>query len=101
MLTLKYGYPPEYVLDKMRMYEVRAVLEYGYLKDQEQWEQTRLTAYITAQSNSTKKLKITDIVKFPWENENGKPKATPEVMSDTDLNRLKDKAQWMIENGLI
>lgn len=85
----------------MKMYEVRAVLEYGYYKDQENWEQTRLTAYVQAQTNSTKKLKPTDIVKFPWENENGKPKAKPEVMSDTDLDRLKGKAQWMIDNGMI
>lgn len=86
----------------MKMYEVRAVLEYGYYKDQENWEQTRLTAYVQAQTNSTKKLKPSDIVKFPWENGNGKSKTpTPEVMSDNELARLKNKAQWMIENGLI
>lgn len=100
-MTLKYGYPPEYVLDKMRMYEVRAVLEYGYLKDQEGWEQTRLVGYIQAQCNSSKKLKPTDIVKFPWEgNGNGKHRKQ-EVMSDTELNRLKGKAEWMLKNGMI
>lgn len=83
------------------MYEVRAVLDYGYLKDQEAWEQTRLVGYIQAQTNSTKKLKPTDIVKFPWENEGGKPKAKAEVMSDEDLNRLKQKAQWMMDNGIV
>lgn len=85
----------------MRMYEVRAVLDYGYLKDQEQWEQTRLTAYIAAQTHSTKKLKPSDIIKFPWESKNGKDKATPEVMTDSELDRLKSKAQWVIENNMI
>ena len=101
MLTLKYGYPPGYVLDEMKMYEVRAVLDYGYLKDQESWEQTRLASYIMAQTHSSKKLKVKDIVKFPWENENGQRKSTPEVMSDRDLDRLKSKAQWMLDNGMI
>ena len=84
------------------MYEVGALMEHSHYKNQEEWEQTRLLAYIQAQCHTNKKLKLTDIIKFPWEGENGKKgKVTPEVMSDTDLNRLKGKAQWMIDNGMI
>lgn len=102
ILTLKYGIAPDYVLDKMQTYEVKAIMEFGYYKDQENWEQTRLISYINAQCHSNKKLKPADIVKFPWEDEKGKKrKSTPEVMSDTDLNRLKSKAQWMIDNDMI
>lgn len=103
ILTLKLGIAPDYVLDRMQMYEVRALMEYQHYKSQEEWEQTRLLAYIQAQCNTKKKLKLADIIKFPWENENGngKHKATPEVMTDKELDRLKGKAQWMIDNGMI
>lgn len=35
--------------------------------DRNEWERTRFQSYITAQCNSTKKMKPTDIIKFPWE----------------------------------
>lgn len=37
--------------------------------EREAWERTRFEAYITAQMNSPKKLKPTDIKKFDWDNE--------------------------------
>lgn len=37
--------------------------------EREEWERTRFMAYITAQTQSTKKLKPTDIIKFKWDNE--------------------------------
>lgn len=84
------------------MYEVRSQIENAHYKSQEDWEQARLIGYIQAQSHTSKKLKLTDIIKFPWEGEGGKKaKAQPEIMSDADLNRLKGKAQWMIDNGMI
>lgn len=61
------GVSPDYVLDSMEMYELSSLLSYIYIQTKEQWEMTRLIAYITAQCNSTKKLKPTDIIKFPWE----------------------------------
>lgn len=91
-LVLRLGLNPEYVLDKMTMYEVRAIMRHSHLKEQEQWEQTRLLAYMTAQVNSTKKLKFTDIVKFPWEEEE-KEKHTEQQMNDAELKRLKAKAE--------
>ena len=38
MLVLRYHYPPEYVLDKMQMYEIRAVLNYEYYAHKDNWE---------------------------------------------------------------
>jgi hypothetical protein len=41
------------------------------------WEQTRFVAYITAQTQSTKKLKIEDIMRFPWDRQQKKNKTAP------------------------
>ena len=38
--------------------------------EREEWERTRFEAYIIAQTQSTKKLKPTDIIKFQWDNDN-------------------------------
>lgn len=48
-----------------------------------EWEQTRLLMYILAQTNSKKKLKITDLMKFPWDSED------VETIEDTTENRNK------------
>lgn len=37
--------------------------------EREEWERTRFLAYSVFQSQSTKKLKPTDIIKFKWDNE--------------------------------
>lgn len=37
--------------------------------EREEWEHTRFLAYSVFQSQSTKKLKPTDIIKFKWDNE--------------------------------
>jgi len=37
------------------------------LKSKDNWEQARLIAYIIAQANSKNKIKVTDIMSFPWE----------------------------------
>jgi len=50
-----------------------------------------MLAYITAQVNSTKKLKPTDIIKFAWENVD---EATPinKPLTQEDVERIKAKA---------
>ena len=82
----------------MEFYEVHALLNYQYYKEQDSWEQTRLLGYITAKSHGAKNLKLTDLIKFQWEKEN---KAKPQFISDADMKRLREKAQWMIENNLL
>lgn len=55
-----------------------------------EWEQTRLLAFILAQVNSKKKLEMTDIMSFPWE-ENYEEKNIE--MSNEDRDRLREKAK--------
>lgn len=72
----------------MELYEVKAVMEYEYLSYKDSWEQSRLIAYMIAQTNSTKRLKLTDILKFQWEKEDADT-----TISNEDMARLREKAK--------
>lgn len=63
-------------------------MEYEYYAHKDGWEQARLVAYMIAQTNSTKQLKLTDILKFHWE----KDEAITSI-SNEDVARLRDKAK--------
>lgn len=73
----------------MQWYEVEACLEGLDHKNRNGWEQTRTISYLIAQSNSTKKLKPTDILKFHWDSEVKEENTT---IANTDIERLKQKA---------
>lgn len=92
MLTLKYGFNPSYVLDEMKWYEINGLMKYEYYKEKEDWEQARLIAYVIAQVNSKKKLKIEDIIPFYWENNQEKIASSKE-----EFERLKNKAKEYLE----
>lgn len=81
----------------MEMYEIRAVMQYEYLAHKDSWEQARLVAYLIAQTNSTKQLKVTDIIKFYWENDTADSETT--ALSNADLARLKEMAKQYINNN--
>ena len=93
------GLQPDYVLDKIQTYELKALMDYGYLRNKEDWEMSRLISYVTAQCQSTKKLKTTDIVKFPWEE---KQKATPRQteIDKKKIEQIRMMAKEIIKNGL-
>lgn len=83
----------------MQMYEIAPYIRNLHLKSKEGWEQARFGAYVTAQVNSTKKLKVTDIMEFPWEATTGKKGNTS--ISNEDIERLKNKAKQYLNNGQI
>ena len=91
------GLSPQYVLDEIQWYEIHALLKYQYYRNQEDWEQARFLGFITAKSNGAKISKLENLVKFQWEQ---KEKQKPQFMSDEDMNRLQNKAKWMIENNV-
>lgn len=83
------------------MYEVRSAMKYQHYAYKDNWEQARLVAYIVAQCNSTKRLKLQDISTFYWEDVETEDTT---YISTSDLQRLKDKAKYYItkigtENG--
>ena len=73
----------------MQFYEIKPLLNGLYARHKEDWEQTRFIGYITAQVNSTKKLKE-DIIKFSWDGEITKGDTS---ISKEDVDRLKNKKQ--------
>lgn len=72
----------------MQHYEIPALVKGINLKHKESWEQTRFISYITAQVNSTKKLKPTDILQFSWDIETKDTK-----ISNEDVERLRNKSK--------
>lgn len=89
MLTLQMGLDPGYVLDRMKMYEAKALLDHAHFAVRDGWEQARLIAYVTAQSQSTKKLEPDDIMSLPWEKKKGE---TPDKPTDEQIAALKAEA---------
>ena len=87
------GVQPDYVLDKMNFYEIEALLENLWMKNKESWEQTRVQAYITAQTQSTKKIDMNDMMSFPWEKKVEKVEDTPEdiEMMRKEMKEMEDK----------
>ena len=89
MLVFKGHMPPGYVMDEMEMYEVNCLLSNLYLVTKDSWEQARLVGYIGAQTHSTKKMSVSDIVSFPWED----TERHDTSMSNADKRRLEQKAK--------
>lgn len=85
---LQCGVQPDYVLDRMNFYEIETLLENLWMKNKESWEQTRVQAYITAQTQSTKKIDMNDMMSFPWEKKVEKVEDTPE---DIEMMRKEMK----------
>ena len=85
--------PPGYVMDEMRMYEIGCLMPYLYLASKDSWEQARLMGYISAQTHSSKKMSVSDIISFPWEKDNGNIHDTS--MSNADKLRLEQKAKQL------
>ena len=74
------------------MYELEPLISNLHKKDRYSWEQARMISYIIAQTNSTKQLSPTDIMKFDWDE--AKEKDTS--ISKDDIARLRAKANQFI-----
>lgn len=87
------GVQPDYVLDRMNFYEIETLIENLWMKNKESWEQTRIQAYITAQTQSTKKIDMNDMMSFPWEKKVENVEDTPEdiEMMRKEMKEMEDK----------
>lgn len=72
-------------------------LEYYY--ERGDWERTRFLAYCNIQKSSTKKIKPTDLITFPWEKESDNTDQingnSNEPLSKEDIQRLKEEARLL------
>lgn len=80
----------------MEFYEINVILKSIHLSYKEGWEQTRMMSYVIAQSNSTKKIRPTDLILFPWDRTDTESGETS--ISTEDVVRLKKKAKQYIES---
>ena len=71
-------------LQDWEVYDIYSMLQYA---DSTSWEQTRWLMYVIAQVNSRKQLKVTDILKFSWDDVQKNTRIT-----DDEIQRLKEKA---------
>ena len=83
------------MLDEIENYEINALMKYNYLNSKENWEQTRLVAYLIAQVNSKKHLELSDIINFKWDDE----EIEKEIVTKEERENLIRKAnQYLIKN---
>ena len=75
----------------MTLFEVQCFLDGLSVRKRESWEQTRLLGYIIAQANSSKTLKQSDILRFPWDEETAEKER--DVVSTEDSERLRELAK--------
>ena len=87
-----------YFLDDLKPYELNVILSLLEYNTKQDWEQTRLKCYINAQTQSSKKLNITDIAKFTWDNEATNKEIKNTTITTEDIERLKRKAEKIIQD---
>ena len=78
-------------MDKMQDWEIFEFfnnLEYSNYVD---WEMTRWIMYSIVQSNSSKQLKVTDILKLPWDNDKSNDNIEISNNEIAKLNALANK----------
>ncbi len=84
----------QYFLDELRLYELDIILSSLECSVKQSWEQIRQVCYTSVQAHSAKKVKCTDIMRFPWDKEKKGPAASKE-----EVERLFNKANKIFENG--
>ena len=84
-----------YFFDEMEEYEVQSIIENLEYYERPEWERTRFLAYCNIQKSSTKKIKPTDLITFPWEKEDDNTEEinTNSELSKADIQRIKERVR--------
>lgn len=90
------GISPGYVLDRMEMYEISALMDHKHLKHRESWEQARMVSFINARCAGAKIEDAKGLFSLPWDGEESKEKIEEDL---AQFDRLKANAERMIEEG--
>jgi hypothetical protein len=76
----------------MEEYEVQDIISNLEYYERPEWERTRFQSYCNIQKSSSKKLKPTDLIAFPWEKEHDNTEqinGNSEPLTQEDIARLK------------
>nr|DAQ75366.1 MAG TPA: hypothetical protein [Caudoviricetes sp.] len=80
----------------MEEYEVQDIISNLEYYEHPEWERTRFQSYCNIQKSSSKKLKPTDLITFPWEKEHDNTEqinGNSEPLTQEDIARLKEQAK--------
>lgn len=95
----------EYFLDRMKPYELGIILNNLNLSVKNDWEVARQIMYVTAQTQSTKRLKPQDIMKLPWDNKQQSPSTNhveiTKELRDKMIAEMNANKQTLIDNKII
>ena len=95
----------QYFMDDMKFYELSPILKNLNVSVKNDWEIARQISYIIAQSQSTKKIKPSDIMLFPWDKGyKNRPKKDVKItkeMRDRMIKELEANKELLIKNNII
>ena len=90
----------------MQYYELKPILKNLNVSVKNDWEIARQICYIIAQSQSTKKIKPSDIMQFPWDEGGYKNRPKKDVkitkeMRDRMIKEMEANKELLIKNHII
>lgn len=83
-------------MDTLQEYEVEPIIQNLEYYERPEWERTRFQSYCNIQKSSTKKIKPTDLITFPWEKEDDNTEeinTNSEPLTQSEIERLKEQAR--------
>lgn len=92
-------------MEDMKYYELKPILKNLNVSVKNDWEIARQISYIIAQSQSTKKIKPSDIMHFPWdEGYKNRPKKDVKITKEIKEKMIKEmeaNKELLIKNNII
>lgn len=92
-------------MDDMKFYELSPILKNLNVSVKNDWEIARQISYIIAQSQSTKKIKPSDIMLFPWDKGyKNRPKKDVKItkeLRDKMIKEMEANKELLIKNNII
>ena len=94
-----------YFMEDMKYYELKPIIAKLNVSVKNDWEIARQICYIIAQSQSTKKIKPSDIMQFPWdEGYKNRPKKDVKItkeLRDRMIREMEANKELLIKNNII
>jgi len=81
-ICVSMGVSPSYFLDEMEIFELEAIIKQYETQFKENWYHTRIIAHSIYNSQATKQIEYTDVLKFPWDNQQEDNNETVEINVD-------------------
>lgn len=80
----------------MEEFEIQDIISNLEFYDRNGWAQTRFLSYTNIQKSSSKKLKPTDLITFPWEKEESNTEqinCNSEPLTKENIQLIKEQAK--------